>query len=910
MSRRVRWEVSFCLFAVLVPFGLAHAAMSVSGQFAVGESGAATYMVPIQVAPGTAGIEPKLSISYNSQAGNGLLGLGWSLSGLSSVDRCPQTVTQDGAIRGINYDANDRYCLDGQRLIVVSGAYGANGAEYRTERESFAKIVSYGVAGSGPASFKVWTKSGQTMEYGNSADSRIEAQGKTTVRTWALNRLQDAKNNYFTVTYNKEPINGDYYPKQIDYTGNVTTGSAPNNSVQFQYEARSDIAPLYQAGSVIKNGVRLFKIQTFAAGSLTKEYRLSYETEVATQRPRLISLAECDAGGACLPPATVVYSSNSIPTFGSTLQSAVLDWGKDAGRAWVDINGDGKTDYCRVSGGPGTYTLACTLATSTGFGQTITSGIIDPGYDVGREWADITGDGKPDYCRVVGASGAYQLACTLQTDTGFGQTIMSGTIDPGYDIGRGWGDVNGDGRADFCRVVGQSGAYQLACTLSTGAGFGQTVTSGVIDRGYDIGQAWVDFDGDGRVDFCRLVGNTNLQSSYLACTLSIGTGFGATIISGVVDWGYESGRTWIDVNGDGKPDYCRLAGNTNLQSSYVACTLSTGTGFGETIVSGVIDWGYELGRAWVDVNGDGKADYCRVVGNAAPYQVACTLSTGTGFGETIMSAALDRGYDAGRTWADANGDGVPDFCRRVGNVNLQSSYVACTLGVADTRGAVKITTGLGMQTTIAYKPLTDAIVYTKGSGATYPIVDMQIPMYAVSSVALSNGIGGTLTTNYTYGGLKADLTGRGLLGFSWMQAIKAETSLGTRTEYRQDWPYVGLPSLIKTTIASGGNGGSLSQVTNTYGCKDFVSASGCTVALGRRYFPFTSQSVESGWDLNGAALPVVTTASQYDAWGNATQITVSASDGYSKTTTNTYTNDTVNWFLGRLTGATVTSTTP
>jgi hypothetical protein len=54
----------------------------------------------------------------------------------------------------------------------------------------------------------------------------------------------------------------------------------------------------------------------------------------------------------------------------------------------------------------------------------------------------------------------------------------------------------------------------------------------------------------------------------------------------------------------------------------------------------------------------------------------------------------------------------------------------------------------------------------------------------------------------------------------------------------------------------------------------------------------------------------MTTTFQYDAFGNATQVATSTPDGYSKTTNSTYTNDTTNWFLGRLTGATVTSTTP
>ena len=63
-------------------------------------------------------------------------------------------------------------------------------------------------------------------------------------------------------------------------------------------------------------------------------------------------------------------------------------------------------------------------------------------------------------------------------------------------------------------------------------------------------------------------------------------------------------------------------------------------------------------------------------------------------------------------------------------------------------------------------------------------------------------------------------------------------------------------------------------------------------------------------DFDGSALSTVTTANQYDAYGNATQVVVSTPDGFSKTTLNTYTNDTTNWYLGRLVGATVTSVAP
>ncbi|MDH5409017.1 MAG: hypothetical protein OEY00_10430, partial [Gammaproteobacteria bacterium] len=105
----------------------------VNGSFSVSPTGAAGYNVPIVVPAGVGGMQPGLSINYSSQGGNGLLGVGWGLGGISSIQRCPQNYAQDGALRGLELNSNDRLCMDGQRLIAVSGSYGASGTEYRTE---------------------------------------------------------------------------------------------------------------------------------------------------------------------------------------------------------------------------------------------------------------------------------------------------------------------------------------------------------------------------------------------------------------------------------------------------------------------------------------------------------------------------------------------------------------------------------------------------------------------------------------------------------------------------------------------------------------------------------------------------------------------------------------------------------
>src|SRR5207248_908550 len=152
------------------------------------------------------------------------------------------------------------------------------GTQYGTEVESFSKIISHGSAGAGPAWFEVRTKSGQIMEFGNTGNSLILAQGKASARAWAVNKVSDVKSNYYTVTYVNDATNGQYYPTRIDYTGNTVVGLNPYNSVQFVYATRPDIVPLYKAGSVIRNTQRLTNVQTFAGSSLVSDYRVSYQT--------------------------------------------------------------------------------------------------------------------------------------------------------------------------------------------------------------------------------------------------------------------------------------------------------------------------------------------------------------------------------------------------------------------------------------------------------------------------------------------------------------------------------------------------------------------------------------------------------------------------------------------------------
>ena len=162
------------------PTGSSTEVGTTEGQLTVSLNGIANYSIPISVPPGISGVEPQISIDYNSQ--NGLTGTattGWDIGGISTITRIPSTKFHDGKIDPVDLDALDRFALDGQRLIVKNGTgkvYGADGTVYETEYFSNLKITSFGVhpsgANYGPAYFVVEYPDGSKAYYGNSTDSR------------------------------------------------------------------------------------------------------------------------------------------------------------------------------------------------------------------------------------------------------------------------------------------------------------------------------------------------------------------------------------------------------------------------------------------------------------------------------------------------------------------------------------------------------------------------------------------------------------------------------------------------------------------------------------------------------------------------------------------------------------------
>ncbi|KKL27061.1 hypothetical protein LCGC14_2388950, partial [marine sediment metagenome] len=225
---------------------------SVGGSFRVDESGAATYSVPIATVKGTAGVVPQISLNYSSQAGNGLMGKGWSIGGLSAVTRCRQTLSQDKSAKAITWSANDRFCLDGQRLLKVTGAsYGAVGATYKSEIDSFAKVTSVGGSADHPDYFTVERKDGSVSTYGGSGNVDAEQEARnaddsvtTKTLTWALDIFEDSVGNKIDFDY-ADNTDGHRISK-VQYAYGV--GGSAGAYLEFLYEARDDDISGYVAG--------------------------------------------------------------------------------------------------------------------------------------------------------------------------------------------------------------------------------------------------------------------------------------------------------------------------------------------------------------------------------------------------------------------------------------------------------------------------------------------------------------------------------------------------------------------------------------------------------------------------------------------------------------------------------------
>ena len=330
--------------------------------------GGMTYTIPIACPPGVKNIAPQIALSYNSQGGNGPMGWGWSIAGLSSISRSGFDNFHNGKVGPVTCMSNpdgtgtiDPFNIDGLRLTPNNGENGAAGISYYKEVEDYSTINSESSFGKGPEWFQVVTKQGITMEYGNTIDSKLLSADGSNVLQWRVNKVYDQDGNYMTFQYDN--AEGGCRISQISYTGNSTQGTAAYCTMLFAYNTRFDINTTFSAGTPFSNQNLLSSITITNANGTSnnfKQYNLAYTQDNLSSY--LYSVTETGTDGLALNPTIFKYgSSPNLNSYNVTSSNFDDNWknlsqynsyfntaSASLSAMSGDFNGDGYSDILTI----------------------------------------------------------------------------------------------------------------------------------------------------------------------------------------------------------------------------------------------------------------------------------------------------------------------------------------------------------------------------------------------------------------------------------------------------------------------------------------------------------------------------------------------------------------------------------
>ncbi|RHX90289.1 hypothetical protein DLM76_20725 [Leptospira yasudae] len=630
-----------------------------------GSDGSASTQYEIELPKGTKDVIPKLSLSYNSNGRNGIVGMGWDLNGIHSISRNPSY--------GISYNGTDQYIssLAGE-LIDVSG----NKTKYHSRKESWILFSPQGTCGDAPCSWIATDKSGRRFFFGGSLDSRIPALGRTagSIREWTLSREEDVHGNGYNIQYSSIDVtNGDYYPDTITYNDRI---------IRFVYENRNDKTSNYILGTLERIQKRLDKIEILVAGSIFRTYDLDYSYGPVTGRTVLRTIKRSGSntfGSENFDDLNFTYTNQSgsfsigsldyqvftdtttmnvfIPNIAVDFLNVFFNSSLPYHPSALDTNIDASLQYVvkvpvpdRNACNLGAASCLCALLVPCWGGN---QGFFE--YLAGN-CAGFLGWGGPDAC-VNGVNSALTAWLPM--------------------------DLNGDGISDFVAINGteENGSIHLTGHIQRIGQGPITFTSWNIPIHYNTYFQPVDLNGDGKTDFAYEDGG-RLWGIY-----SNGTSFSAPVLFGNVSLAganrnmsvfspYEyrfhygpnstspqaSNRPaadfFADMNGDELTDFVHANGSS------FSIYINRETYFDNPIViAGGNDF---FLNAMVDMTGDGKADYLQLIQ---------TYDNPTLSALQAQKAALDTlmaQYQADHTRAKAVADSFP--VSTTGNVIVEAEF--------------------------------------------------------------------------------------------------------------------------------------------------------------------------------------------------------------------------------------------
>ena len=915
-------NAAWVLLVALNSMNAAHAAVGrTPGSFSVSSTGASTYTVPIWAPPGPGRVQPNIALAYNSQQGVGYLGVGWSLSGLSSIYRCNLTFAQDGAPAAIALATTDGLCIDGKRLRLISGTQGSAGSTYQTEIADFSNVTANGTAGNGPASFTVQARNGWTYEYGNDsngANSQVLATGTSTASAWMLDKVTDRAGNTMTISYQEADQNsnleGMTVPQTISWTPSAHGSSSYNYTMTFSYTTLSVPSTVgYVAGTLVQNAYLLTNIVVASSGTTVRNYVLSYTASATTSRETLQSIQECADSAAtnCLAATTVAYQSGQA----GVSTSATTGIGSTYGGviAHYDFNHDGYTDLV--------YQMETVCYVAFGSAQGYGTPVILPNGC--QLFGDLLGTGQDGILSPNGGTWYYY--------TWNGSSFSGVSTGLAYDASAsqyGLADIDGDGLPDLVTVYSANTNVRIYTRLNTAGTTGSpgfssapvlayqntlsTTTGATLitpDTAYGPLRAW-DFNGDGRGDLILLLGKhlgTVYSLSLNELLSSSGGTFSLALMGSASDAGYTP--FVLNFNNDACTDFIwngllYVSGCDSAAASALPVT-------GQQVLA-ALDW-----------NADGQTDL--IVANGSTLGVM--LSTASGL-SSVVSTSVPYSSACQYLTFDANGDGLDDLgCMPTpGNSGAMTYYIHSGAGTPPDL-LTSVTDGYGNYTQPTYKSMIEgmnSVYFPAVSSPSYPNRAFLSSLYLVSGETDSDPstVAGTYTRSHFYSGATVNLQGRGFTGMLTHQMYDSRNSVWETWQYGVLFPYIGMLAQDTQTL------------NNTPASTIFLrvltqnNSVLYTTPNEEVYFPYVSKDVVQNYEVGGPKnLQLIKTTSTnytFDSYGNPTTITTTLTDedsgspvgpaspyygdSWTTTTTNTTDPDPTHWCLNLYTESQVSYT--
>lgn len=791
-------------------------------EFNVGGLGNAEVSIPIDIPDVASELKPAISLNYSSLNGHGILGLGFQLSGFSSITRTNKNLYFDGETSNIDFSNDGEFLLDGKRLIRIA----AN--EYLLENDLTAKISFNETANS----FKL-TKDGKTYYYGQDGLSRIKAGNNTA--TWNLSRVEDSHGNFIAFNYYETDFLTQ--PHYIFY-------SDPNYkrhcTVTFKYEEMPDDVQGSFYGFRRSFCERISQIVVSSYDQEVYTYKLSYIDDDCYSR--LSTIYKTNSQGDSLPPITIKWNTiddiveareTNIINYSASDVSDIVDfWNQQVVSG--DFNGDGLDDLVLIAPQQNSTYNKILFYKAVKNGLNVSFSFVGNFFVDGNFSFDILSN-RTTFCfGDFDGNGTNELIIPiLKILDGYFQHIGFAFCEDLQEKPSRTYNLTGKEMpeivfADFLNN-GKTQIFYIETVKNEAGNYPAKLVSADGDSDFQFSLKEKtkeifasDFNGDNSVDII-LFGEKGYTILF-----NDGKGFfsdqSKMEVTDLLDGYYILHNG--DFNGDGLMDFVYT--RTNDENWYFLTNRGNGNLYKhEACTSNLYDRDFTTNDnnhfdfKVLDFNCDGKSDI--VIKRGQYYkekswgvyeytQTDWLKSNGMQLILSGSSVSLNErdSWINNFTTGDFNGDGVQELISygyncRYNNKSTEDPQWRIYYNTDITSGTNKISSISDSYSTIdiRYTLLTDSTFYYKGVGHSYPIIDVVMPMAVVSATIENNGITSPTTKLYSYQNLTANVQGKGLIGFD--KIVCSDEGKGeTITNEVLEWNTVFYtPAKTKQTVTNG-----------------------------------------------------------------------------------------------------------